>query len=137
MYHFSEGAIDDDSVSGATSMHVLNKAIEGAELSIVLITEPAERPADAIVAERLQHAEMSMLGFRNKLGKRAEIGGAEAISFGWEFLDDKNGYLAAHQIIAMHGGRMVSLSASFPVGLRDRGIAAMAQVASAIRWRAP
>ena len=137
MYHFSEGAIDDDSVSSAKSMHVLNKPMDGVDLSIVLIAEPAERPADAIVAERLQQAEISLPGFRNKVGKRAEMGGSEAISFGWEFLDGKNGYLAAHQIIASQAGRMISLSASFPVGMRDRGVAAMVQVAAAVRWRAP
>lgn len=135
MYHFAEGAIEDDSLTNVKSLQVISKALPGFELSMILISEVSDRDPNDVVSTRLEEASISLRGFKNPSRESCDMGGAEAIAFGWEFFDEGAGQVAAQQIIAAHGNRLVSISATFSKDHRQVGVAATMEVARAVRWR--
>ena len=136
MHHFPEGAIADDSVISEKALHVLTCEVAGGPLSLLLVSEWSDRAIDETVSERLEQAELASPQFRNVRRAPCEMGGVLGVSFGWEFFDERGGRMAAHQLIAQHGARVVSISATFPSGKGEAGVEAMTGLASAIRWRA-
>lgn len=136
MHHFPEGAIADDSIISEKTLHVLTCEAAGGPMSVLLVSEWSERAIEETVSERLEQAELASPQFRAVRRDPCEMGGVDGVSFGWEFFDERAGRMAAHQLIAQHGPRVVSLSATFPSAKRDAGVEAMSQLAAAIRWRA-
>ncbi len=136
MFHFAEGAIDSPHVTAQKSLHALSVPIGGNPTTVVLISEPSERAAEDIAKERLKAARLSLRGFRGEVVSTVPMGGTDATSFGWEFFDEAAGRVAAHQVLASVQGRTISLSATFPLGVREKGIQVLHQLAQTIRWRA-
>ncbi|MBL8743795.1 MAG: hypothetical protein JNK04_21950 [Myxococcales bacterium] len=135
MYHFPEGAIVDDRVTSLKSLHVMTRDVGGSPMSFVLVSETSDQPVDAVVADRLEAAELSSPQFRGIQRVACSMGGLEGVSFGWELFDEDAGRVAAHQIIARYADRLVSLSATFPAAKRQAGIDVMHALAEAVRWR--
>lgn len=135
MYHFPEGAIDDGTIKAQRSLQIFSKDVDGASLSIVLVADVIDTPIDEIASERLRAARLGCRGFRNDTRAPVDVGGATGEAFGWEYLDDDVGCVAAHQILAAVGDRVISLSATFPVAMRERCTRVLIDLANAMRWR--
>lgn len=135
MYHFPEGAIDDATIEAQRSLQIFTKEVDGVALSVVLVADSVSTPVEEVVAERMRAARLGCRGFRNDTRAAADVGGASGESFGWEYLDDDVGCVVAHQVLASVGDRMISLSATFPVGMRERCAEALVELARAFRWR--
>jgi hypothetical protein len=135
VYHFSEGAIDHAMIEADKTLHALSIPVAGIRRTVLMVSEVNEKDPTALAAERLKEAKLSLRSVRNPAMHAETMGGVPAVSLGWEFFDEAAGNVTAHQILAAHGGRLVSLSATFPASVADKGVEALKQVAHAVRWR--